>query len=198
MEKTVIIPPANPRRLWLRISALLLLSFFIVALLAVALLNGGWPNHLLNPVAGYFSMFQLIWPEQPLGALQFIATKSFVVIAHQDPRSQLNLWTLEYDAITLAVYVLAALLGGWLAGRALLDKGKLAGLVNALLGSGLLALSVTYMSAIEHCSGPTWVGFVSLYGMGFDGFELYPFYQWLVALLGIGLLGRGLLQQRRV
>jgi hypothetical protein len=197
MDKTVIIPPTNNIRLWLRISALLLLSFFVIALLLVTLLNGGWPNHLLNPVGSYFSMFQLIWPEKPLGALQFIATKSFVVFAHRDPRSELNLWTLEYDLITLAVYVLAALLGGKLISRALQAGSKPSGLLRALLGTTLLVIAVTYMTSIEHCSGPTWVGFVGLYGLGFDGFELYPFYQGVVALLGAGLLAWGLLQQRR-
>jgi len=188
-------PPASPQHTSrlatvLLYSGLIFISFFVIALVVITALNGGWVNHILNPVGAYFSMFQLLWPEQPLGALEFILTKSFIVLAHKDPRSALNLWTLEYDAITLAVYcVVAILLGRVLARR---PTGNVTSRTLILLGTVLLAGSVTYMTAIEHCSGATWVGFVSLYGMGFDGFHLYPVYQWILALIGIGILTIGL------
>ena len=176
-------------------STLIFFSFFIIALTAITLLNGGWVNHTLNPVGAYFSMFMLIWPEQPLGALEFILTKSFIVLAHKDPRSALNLWTLEYDAITLIVYsVVAILLGRILARRR--AHGNFIARVITLTGAGLLVGSVTYMTAIEHCSGATWVGFVSLYGMGFDGFDLFPIYQWILAFVGAGILVSGLREHR--
>jgi len=95
-------------RLWLGLSGLLLLGFFVFSLLPIMLLNGGWVNHILTPVGSYLPMFQLIWQEQPLGALQFILTKSFIAFAHRDMQTGLDIWTLEYDALTLGVYLAAA------------------------------------------------------------------------------------------
>lgn len=156
---------------------------------------------MLNPVGAAFSMFQLIWPEQPLAALEFILSQSFVVLAHKDPRSALNLWTLEYDAITLFVYFIVAMLLGRVLTRPPSHDAKRnfdiskRGYLPSMLGASLLIISVTYMTAIEHCSGATWVGFVTLYGLGFDGFDLYPAYQWVLFLPGAGLLITGLRKQ---
>jgi hypothetical protein len=197
MDKTVVIHPQKQSKHFLPISGLLFISFFIVGLTAITLLNGGMVNHMLFPIGANISMFQLIWPEQPLGALEFIVTKSLFVFAHKDPRSALNLWTLEYDGITLAIYLLAALLGGRLISHARQSAQHSPGLVRGLLGVTSLVLSFTYMTAIEHCSGATWVGFVSLYGLGFSGFDFYPYYQGVFALIGLGLLVWGFLKQRQ-
>lgn len=197
MDKTVVIHPKNNTKGFLRISGLLFISFFIVGLIVITLLNGGVVNHLLFPIGANISMFQLIWPEQPLGALEFILTKSVFVFAHQDPRSGLNLWTLQYDSITLTVYLLAALLGGHFVNRARQSAQGNAGLLRGLLGLALLVLSFTYMTAIEHCAGATWIGFVSLYGLGFSGFDFYPYYQGVFAVIGLGLLAWGFIKQRQ-
>ena len=204
MEKTVVIAPQNASRSsrsWMLYSGLIFVAFFVIGLAAITLLNKGWVNHVLNPVGASISMFQLIWPEQPLAALEFILSQSFVVLAHKDPRSALNLWTLEYDAITLFVYFIVAILLGRMLTRApshdadrnfsISTRGRL----TSLLGASMLVFSVTYMTAIEHCSGATWVGFVALYGMGFDGFDLFPIYQWILFILGAGLLIAGLRKQ---
>lgn len=197
MEKTVVIAPKNTSRssrTWLLFSSLIFIAFFVIGLISITLLNKGWVNHILNPVGASFSMFQLIWPEQPLAALEFLLTQSFVVLAHKDPRSALNLWTLEYDAITLIVYFTVAIfLGHRLTRTPSHDASRefrlsTHGHLPALLGASLTIASVTYMTAIEHCSGATWVGFVSLYGLGFDGFNLFPIYQWILFLIGIGFL----------
>lgn len=204
MEKTVVIAPKNaPRssRSWLLYSSLIFIGYFAIGLISITLLNKGWVNHILNPVGAAVSMFQLIWPEQPLAALEFLLTQSFVVLAHKDPRSALNLWTLEYDAITLLVYFGAAILLGRLLTRppehdASRDYSiSTHGHFTAILGVSLLVSSVTYMTAIEHCSGATWVGFVMLYGLGFDGFELFPAYQWILFLIGVSLFAFGLRKQ---
>lgn len=205
MDKTVVVSPetgpasgpkSTPKsrtpqntsdllRSWLY-SGLIFLGFFAAGLVSITLLNSGWVNHMLNPVGADISMFLLIWPEQPLAALEFILTKAFLVFAHKDPRSALNLWTLEYDAITLLIYAMVAILLGRMLSRP--ATGTVRARLLTLFGAGLLVSSVTYMTAIEHCSGATWVGFVSLYGMGADGFDLYPIYQWILFLLGASLV----------
>ncbi len=175
-------------------SSLLFVSFILLSALIISLLNPGWINHVLLPIGADIGMFQLIWPEQPLAALEFIVTKSLFVLTHHDQRSGLNLWTVEYDSITLGVYLLAAILGGRLINRSIQTRYR-GGLLRGLLGMALLVIAFTYMSNIEHCSGATWVGFVSLYGLGFSGFDFYPYYQGVFALLGLALLMWGFFKQ---
>ncbi|HEC19525.1 MAG TPA: hypothetical protein ENI97_09285 [Gammaproteobacteria bacterium] len=194
MDKTVVIHPQKSSGHFLLTSILLFISFFLIGLLAMTLLNGGMVNHLLFPLGAELDMFRLIWPQQPMVALELLVTNSLFVFAHQDPRSGLKLWTLDYDAITLAVYLLAALLGGRLIDCARQHQNH-RGLSSGLLGMSLLVLAFTYMTAIAHCAGPTWVGFVALYGLGFSGFEFYPYYQAVVATAGLGLLLWGLRRQ---
>jgi hypothetical protein len=59
---------------------------------------------------------------------------------------------------------------------------------RALWGLVLVAFSVTYMTSIEHCAGPTWTGFVALYGLGYSQFELNPLWQALCAVAGLLLM----------
>ncbi len=187
MDKTLNIHSSKKSNHWLPLSALFA-SFFVIGLTTITLLNGGMVNHMLFPIGTDIAMFQLIWQEQPLRALEFIVTKSLFVFIHQDPRSGLNLWTLQYDSITLAVYLFAALLGGRLIRRVRQTTPHNTGLLRGLLGVVLLVTTFTYMTAIEHCSGATWVGFVALYGLGFGDFEFYPYYQGALTLLSLGLL----------
>lgn len=195
MDKTVVIHPQKKSGRLLLTSSLLFLCFILGGLIAMALLNGGVVNHVLIPIGADIGMFRLIWSEQPLGALEFIVTKSLFVFAYQDPRSALSLWTLEYDSITLIVYALAALLGGLLIRNARQTVQHNTGLLRGLLGVVALVSAFSYMTAIEHCSGATWVGFVSLYGLGFSGFNFYPYYQGVFAATGLGLLFWGFIKQ---
>jgi len=166
-------------------SAFFLVLSIVLGLALIMLLNGGLVNHILTPILQYLSLFSILWDENPRGALQFILTKSVIAFTHKDPRSGLNLWTFEFDSITLAVYVLVAVFGGrlLLKLRANPRTHRWAG-ATGLTGCALLLFSVSYMTSIDHCSGATWVGFVSLYGLGFDEFELYTVWQWLCAGLG--------------
>jgi len=195
MDKTVIIHPQKKPNHWLLMSTLLFISFFVIGLVAMTLLNGGVVNHMIFPIGADIAMFQLIWQEQPLSALEFIVTKSLFVFAWQDPRSGFNLWTLQYDSITLIVYLFAALTGGRLISRARQTPQHNTGQLHGLSGVALLVVAFTYMTAIEHCSGATWVGFVGLYGMGFSNFEFYPYYQGILTLSGLGLLIWGFVKQ---
>lgn len=187
-------------RLWLVSSCFVFVLHIIAGLLLVMLFNGKWLNHMLTPIFQYVGMFKLIWPEQPFGAIQFLATKSLFAFAHQDPRSGLNLWTLEYDSITLLIYLTASVLAGWAISKYLAANTPTVKpsktyfpLVASLTGIILLTFSVSYMTVIEHCSGATWAGFVMLYGLGFDELELYYAYQVVSALIGILAITWGLI-----
>jgi hypothetical protein len=171
----------------------------LVGLVLIMLLNGGVVNHILTPVAQYWSLFTILWDENPLGALRFLLTKSVISFTHKDPRSGLNIWTYDFDSITIIVYALASGFGGRLLLKFFANpRNFLWATVLGLIGCTLVIVAVSYMTSIKHCSGATWIGFVSLYGMGFDEFELYPMWQWLCAGLGcLALAGSWFLIIRR-
>jgi hypothetical protein len=185
------------RAQWLAVSAILFFTLVGTGLVLVMLLNGNVVNHVLTPVFQYTSLFSVLWDDKPLGALRFIINKSLVTFTYKDPRSTLNLWTYDFDFITTLVYVSACLIAGRIMAQYWFGKQRAlyrSPLLFGLAGLLLTALSTTYMSVIDHCAGPTWVGFVSLYGMGLDEFELYPAYQFILAIVGIALLGSGYYQ----
>ncbi|WP_455201765.1 hypothetical protein [Kaarinaea lacus] len=135
-----------------------------------------------------------------MSSLHFLATKSLFAFAHQDPRSGLNLWTLEYDTYTLLIYLGVSAILGWTIStyrnQAIsIPSGPL---YTVFAGGVFVALSMSYMTVIDHCSGATWVGFVAMYGMGFDEFELYPVYQIICAAIGIAGLSGGIIWLRIV
>lgn len=181
---------ANPILRRILIFSAIIVIYVIAYTLMIALLNGGVPNRILTPLPQYYSLFSVLWDENAWAALLLMIHKSFFVIAHKDPRSGLNLWTMDIDAISFGIYLIVAWL---LSGRLLLSRQQLSNqrrtliLSAALIGSAMVFLSVSYMSVIAHCAGPTWAGFVSLYGMGASEFELYPAYQISLAIVG-GLL----------
>ena len=186
------------RQDWLMWSVIVLGLHFLIALIVVMLLNGTVVNHALTPIFQFMGIFQIIWPEQPISSLHFLATKSIFAFAHQDPRSGLNLWTLEYDSYTLLAYMVVSGVLGWAIAthRNQAISIPFAPLYTVFAGCLFIALSISYMTAIDHCSGATWVGFVAMYGMGFDEFELYPVYQIICAILGIVGLAGGLIWLR--
>jgi hypothetical protein len=182
------------RQQWLFWTAFALATLFLLGLILTMVFNGTMVNHGLTPIFQFLGIFQIIWPEQPMSSLHFLATKSLFAFAHQDPRSGLNLWTLEYDTYTLLIYVTVSAILGWVVTtyRNQAISIPLGPFYTVFVGGALVALSMSYMTVIDHCSGATWVGFVALYGMGFDEFELYPVYQIICAALGIFGLGGGL------
>ncbi len=176
---------------WATLSLLVLLAWITLHLLLIALFNDGLPNHLLTPFRQYTPLLGIIWDENPFTALQIFATKSLLAITHLDARSGLNVWTYELDSITSMVYlacaaVIALGLKQWARPAAVHSPLALASLWS---GAVLLATSVTYMSSIDHCSGPTWVGFVTLYGLGMEQSNIYLWWQIACAALGVALLG---------
>jgi hypothetical protein len=174
---------------WLLLSSAVLALHFLLGLLIVMIVNGKMVNHGLTPIFQYIGVFKLTWPEQPLGSLHFLATKSILVFSHYDARSALNLWTLEYDFYTLVIYVTMSLVLGRVFAKHLNDPNNmpLKAVIAFIISAFFTSFSLSYMTVLEHCSGATWVGFVTLYGMGLNEFELYPIYQIICA--GIGILG---------
>ena len=178
-------------RQWLQWSFAILGLHFIVGVCLVMVLNGHIVNSVFAPIFNFTTTFKSMWPEQPLGALNFIATKSILAFAHTDPHSGLNLWTLEYNSYTLLVYVVLSLILGWIVARIRqkmlhISTGPL---LLVLAGIVFTATSISYMSVIDHGTSANWVGFITLYGLGFNKFQLFPFYQYVCALIGIaGLL----------
>lgn len=193
MFESLSTQPKLSTRQWLQVSGLLLVFLMCAGLLLIMLLNGGRINHLLTPILQYLSLFKVLWDENVIGAIQFLLSKPLLSFAYQDAKSGLNVWTYDFDSYTVAVYAIAALVGGRLIARQWYYQrtGSKRPIIFGFIGMSLLAFSMSYMSAIAHCSGPTWVGFVSLYGLGLDEFQLYPFYQILVAIVGIVLLSMG-------
>lgn len=192
--------PGVSRRQWLTVSGLLLLLLVAIGLLLVMLLNGGVVNHVLTPFLQYTSLFTVLWNDKPLGAMRFMLHQPLLTFTYKDPRSTLNLWTYDFDAITTLVYVVACLVAGRIVAQYWFAKQRVAyrvALALALGGLTLTVLSTTYMSVIEHCAGPTWVGYVSMYGLGWDVENRYPAYQIVLASVGVVLLGLGYYQIRR-
>ena len=162
---------------------------FLFGLLIVIAVNGHSVNHILTPIFQYIGVFKLTWPEQPLGSLHFLATKSILVFSHYDPRSALNLWTLEYDFYTLVIYLAVSLMLGRILAKYLNDPANMPfkAVIAFAISAFFISFSISYMTVLEHCSGATWAGFVALYGMGLNEFELYPIYQ--IVCVFIGILG---------
>ncbi|WP_455207806.1 hypothetical protein [Kaarinaea lacus] len=182
---------AQFNRSWIQWTTMVLLAHFVIGLISVMVLNGKLVNHILTPIFQFLGIFQIIWPEHPLDSLHFLATKSLFAFAHHDARSGLNLWTLDYDTYTILIYTALSVLLGWVISTYRQAKTiPLNPVIICALGTFFVALSVSYMTVIDHCSGATWVGFVALYGLGFDEFELYPAYQIICGALGIvGITG---------
>lgn len=152
------------------------------------------------PVLQYGSLFSVLWQDNPLGASQFIATKSVFSIAHQDPRSGLNLWTYEVDSISLLIYIACAWFFTLSLRRYLISKEDVRQKRAFYLATAAcitLCFSFTYMTAIEHCAGPTWIGFVALYGSGFDEFQLHPAYQTGLMIFGLLLIATAVYLMRK-
>lgn len=177
---------------WLLTSTGVFALHILLGLIIVIAVNGKMVNHGLTPIFQYMGIFKLTWPEQPMGSLHFLATKSIFVLSHFDARSALNLWTLEYDFYTLLVYLAVSLLVGRIVAAYLKDPTILPvkAVVLYAVSALFISFSISYMTVLEHCSGATWVGFVALYGLGLNEFELYPIYQIICAIIGIlGFLG---------
>ena len=172
---------------WLLLGLFILIGIIAIGTALLSILNTGYFNRLVIPIGNYIPMIKLLWQDSLTGAIQFASTKSLFAIAYLDPRSQLNLWTYEFDTISLAVYFIGSM---YLARTFKTHAETFAGnpLALKVIGSVLILSSVSYMSVIQHCAGPTWIGFVATYGLGFEGFDHLGIWQILFAICGIVLI----------
>lgn len=159
----------------------------LLALLAgetmlIALLNREIPNNLLLPITQYLPMFSIIWTDNPWAAFQVLADKSLLAIGSFDERSGLYLWTIEFDAVSLLLHIIGAFIIARFIAQSRVTRAM------ALTGVGLLLLSHTYVTVMAHCAGPTWAGFVALYGLGVEKFPVNAMWQWAAAVSGSALL----------
>ena len=172
---------------WLILGFFILIGIITASTALLSILNTGYFNRLVIFIGNYIPMIKLLWQDSLTNAIQFASTKSLFAVAYLGPRSQLNLWTYEFDTISLAVYVISSM---YLARTFKTHTISSASnpLALKIIGSVLILLSVSYMSVIQHCAGPTWVGFVAAYGFGFEGFDHLGIWQILFAICGIALI----------
>lgn len=163
-------------------SATIFFAALLLEILVLAALNREMVNNLLFPVSQYLPMFSVIWKDNPWAALQILADKSVLAAGHYDAQSGLYLWTLEFDALSLLLH----LLGASIIAKMIALPLRLLGWFIA--GAGLMAFSHTYVTVMAHCAGPTWAGFVALYGLGVEKFPVNPVWQWLIFITGVGLI----------
>jgi hypothetical protein len=154
----------------------------------MSVLNREPVNNVLFPIAQYLPMFELMWGENPRAALSVMIDKSVLAFGHFDSRSGLYLWTLEFDMLSLLVYaaVCVFVASTWRQHSTRpLSRGRF---LLLMLGFGALLVARTYATVLAHCAGPTWVGFVALYALGFDTFSITPLWQWLLAATAAGMI----------
>lgn len=171
-------------------AVVVLFALLIGESVVIALLNREVPNNLLFPIDQYLPIFSVIWKDNPWAALQLIAEQSILAVGHFDARSGLYLWTLEFDLLSLFLHGVGALI---VARFITLPRGTR---ILMFSGVGLLLLSHTYVTVMAHCAGPTWAGFVTLYGLGVDKFPVNAMWQWASAIGGGLLLVASIVRRR--
>jgi len=163
-------------------STIIFFAALLIETLVLAVLNREMVNNLLFPISQYVPMFSVIWKDNPWAALQIIADKSVLAVGHYDAHSSLYLWTLEFDALSLLLHLLGAIM----IAKMLALSRYILGL--AITGAALIVVSHTYVTVMAHCAGPTWVGFVALYGLGVEKFPVNSTWQWLFFAAGAALV----------
>lgn len=170
-----------PRSLFVTSAAIFFAALLFETLL-LAVLNREMVNNLLFPISQYLPMLSIIWQDNAWAAMQILAGKSLLAVGHHDARSGLYLWTLEFDILSLLLHLLGAII----IAKMIALPARLLGWVIA--GVALMVFSHTYVTVLGHCAGPTWAGFVALYGLGVEEFPLNSTWQWLFFIAGVVLV----------
>lgn len=170
-----------PRSLFVT-SIVIFCAALLFETLLLAALNRAMVNNLLFPVTQYLPMLSIIWEDNAWAATQILAGKSLFAVGHHDARSGLYLWTLEFNTLSLLLHLLGAIF----IAKLMALPARLLGWVTA--GVALIVFSHTYVTVLAHCAGPTWAGFVALYGLGVEKFPVNSTWQWLFFIAGVALI----------
>ena len=169
-----------------------LVSFFviIVSLLCIMMIaNVGLVNNINAPIINSLSIFPIMFEQNAWETIFIFSNKTLVSFGQFDPRSGLYLWTLEMDFNTLLAYAAVAIISTPLLHAASASQTNSRS-TTAWILTGLLILifTRTYVTVLAHCAGPTWIGYVVLYGLGTDELEITSMWQWLLAIAGCILI----------
>jgi len=157
-------------------------SFFVILfslLIIMMVLNVGLANNINFPILNTLPIFSVMFEQNAWETLIIFSNKTLISIGQFDPRSGLYLWTLELNFNSLLAYFIAAIIATPLLRAASIDRaGNQSTLAWALTGLLMLVFSRTYVTVLEHCAGPTWIGYVSLYALGAENLQLTSTWQW--------------------
>lgn len=169
-----------------------LVSFFVIILSLLCIMmiaNVGLVNNVNAPVINSLSIFPIMFEQNAWETIFIFSNKTLISFGQFDPRSGLYLWTLEMDFNTLLAYAAVAIISTPLL-HAVSASQTNSRSTTAWILTGLLILifTRTYVTVLAHCAGPTWIGYVVLYGLGADELELTSMWQWLLAITGCILI----------
>lgn len=169
-----------------------MVSFFVIILSLLCIMmiaNVGLVNNVNSPVINSISIFPIMFEQNAWETIFIFSNKTLLSFGQFDPRSGLYLWTLEMDFNTLLAYAAVAIISTPLLHAASAsqtnNRSTTAWILTGLL---ILIFTRTYVTVLAHCAGPTWIGYVVLYGLGADELELTSMWQWLLAIAGCILI----------
>lgn len=166
------------------ISSLAYFSLIIILLTGLMVIaNLSFFNNLQFPITNMLALLPDMIAQSPWQTLVIFSNKTILAIGNADMRSGLYLWTLELDLNTILTYAITAGLAAWIFHN-LPYKSRENQFIHlwTFAALGLLILSRTYVTVLAHCAGPTWIGYVALYGLGFEEITLTSTWQWLLAI----------------
>ncbi len=170
---------------WVTLSTLF---FFICILLLVGIMmlaNTGLVNNIQFPILHSLPLFSSMFEQSARKTNSLFSNKTLIAIGQFDPRSGLYLWTLELDFNSLVIYGLISGIGVWLFSHAAAVKYSSGSIYRwSIAGLFILIFSRTYITVLAHCAGPTWIGFVALYGLGAEDLDITSTWQWFIAAFG--------------
>ena len=169
-----------------------LVSFFVIILSLLCIMmiaNVGLVNNVNSPIINSLSIFPIMFEQNAWETIFIFSNKTLISFGQFDPRSGLYLWTLEMDFNTLLAYAAVAIISTPLLHAASASQTNSRS-TTAWILTGLLILifTRTYVTVLAHCAGPTWIGYVVLYGLGTDELEITSMWQWLLAIAGCILI----------
>ena len=166
-------------------SSLIYFSLIIISITSLMVVaNLGMFNNLQFPITDMLPLLSEMFSQSPWQTLVIFSNKTIIAIGQADMRSGLYLWTLELDLNTILTYTLVAGLAArifYILPHKYSENRSIH--LWTYLALGLLIISRTYVTVLAHCAGPTWIGYVALYGTGLEEITLTSAWQWIIAII---------------